>query len=331
MKNVCIVGYGNIGPIHADGVSRAAHANLYGICDICADRLTAAQAAYPAVKAYAAYTEVLADPAVDAVHICTPHFLHQPMAAQALAAGKAVLLEKPVCINMQELDILYHDKDAAIGVVLQNRYNPSIQTMLQKIQEGSLGKLLGLTAFVAWQRDAAYYQSGDWRGKWATEGGGLLINQAVHTIDLLSLLGGGITSVRASISNKSLDGIIEVEDTADAYLTFGSGARGVFYATNAYVTTQPVQIELLFEKAKFRYADGILYDLQGDPQVIASDSPAAQGKKYWGNGHTRLIEQFYTALENGTRDYITLSDAYNSSKALLAFYESAKENKTILL
>ena len=254
-------------------------------------------------------------------------FCISPWPHRPLRQERPFCWKKPVCINMQELDILYHDKDAAIGVVLQNRYNPSIQTMLQKIQEGSLGKLLGLTAFVAWQRDAAYYQSGDWRGKWATEGGGLLINQAVHTIDLLSLLGGGITSVRASISNKSLDGIIEVEDTADAYLTFGSGARGVFYATNAYVTTQPVQIELLFEKAKFRYADGILYDLQGDPQVIASDSPAAQGKKYWGNGHTRLIEQFYTALENGTRDYITLSDAYNSSKALLAFMKVQKKIK----
>ena len=325
MKNACIVGYGAIGPIHAEAVYRSGQGALYAICDNDPARLRLAAQKY-GVRTYGAYAEVLQDKAVEVVHICTPHYLHKDMAVQAMQAGKDVVLEKPAAMDSGELEALWavqQQTGRKVCLMLQNRTNASVQAMKNLSQDPALGKLIGIEGAMAWHRDAAYYQSGAWRGTWAQEGGGLLINQAVHLIDLFCYLGGGIKTVRASISTKYLDGVIEVEDTADALLGMPGGIRGCFYATNAYNGNKPFRLELQFENALFRYADNRLYKITDIVEIVARDDMDTPGKQYWGTGHQNVIGQFYSSLENGG-DYISLADGINTMQALFAFYASAQ-------
>ena len=227
----------------------------------------------------------------------------------------------------------YEKNTQKVCVMLQNRTNNSIVKMAELIKnDKSLGKTLGIAGFLTWHRTPEYYMHDDWRGKWKTEGGGLVINQAVHIVDLLNLLGGKIKSVTASMSNKSLPGVIEVEDTADAFFEFENQMRGCLYCTNAYPPSSPFRIEINFENALLRYADNRLYKITDDnAQVLAFDNTTLYGKSYWGSGHMRAVDDFYTSLAADKGDYISLEDSIHSTNVMLAMYESAKENKKIFL
>lgn len=334
MKNGCVVGMGAIGPVHAQILQQ--RGSLYGICENQPKRLNRFSPENKALKRYADFAEVLKEDAIDVVHICTPHYLHKEMAQLALEAGKDVVLEKPVTMKKEELPVLCETAEKTGGkvcVMLQNRLNPSVVRLKRFLEEdNSLGKLLGITGMMTWRRDAAYYAQDAWRGRIATEGGGVLINQAIHTIDLLGYLGGRICKVRSSISNKTLNGIIEVEDTADAILESENGIRMCFYATNGCAYDRPVQLEVQMEKGLLRYADGRLYRIsENECSILAQDMKKSSGKTCWGGSHTEAITQFYEYLETGTGRYISLADSVDSMEALFATYESAKKDKTVYL
>lgn len=325
MKNACIVGYGAIGPVHAKAISEAENANFYAVCDIDKSKLNLCKSQYD-VTTYNDFDAMLSDDDIDCVHICTPHYLHKDMAVKAMRAGKCVVLEKPVAMNDTELDELLSvqkETGAKVCVMLQNRMNRGIQTIKDISLDLSLGKLIGIEGSLMWRRGADYYRSAPWRGTWRYEGGGLLINQAVHLIDLIDYVGGGIRSVRASISTKLLDNVIEVEDTADALLTMNSGIRACFYAANTYEADKPLRLELQYENALLRYADNRLYKITDSVEILAEDSKNTLGKKYWGNGHPAVIAQFYHSLEKGG-EFLKLEDSINSTRALFAFYKSSK-------
>ena len=323
MKNACVIGYGAIGPIHAMGIEKAQNVNLFGICDIDKERADIAAQKYNC-KTYYDFDDVLNDPEVDSVHICTPHYLHDTMAIAAADAGKEVVLEKPVAINLKRMEAMYEKlKDKKVCVMVQSRNNGAICEFKKLIEnDKTLGKLIGGFASQTWCRDKSYYDQGEWRGKWDTEGGGVLINQAIHLIDLVSYIAGDIKSVKGSISNKTLEGVIEVEDTADAIFALENDVKICYYATNGYNSFLPVRLELQFENALLRYADNMLYKVtEDDAKVIAKNSDNYGGKTDWGDGHATVIENFY----NG-REYPTLDDVKNSMTALFKFYESAKNN-----
>ena len=326
MKRAGIVGYGAIGPIHARVFENNENidAKLVAVCDT--DRLRADTASEKHdVKAFYDYDEMLHSGMIDSVHICTPHYLHKDMAVKALMLGLDVVLEKPVAINITEFEQLLSVKRKSSGrvcVMFQNRTNRCIEQLIRLISDKEAsGRLKTVNAHMTWQRDEKYYRSGEWRGKWATEGGGLLINQAVHLIDLMGYLNGGISAVSGTIANRSLNGVIEVEDTADAVFEFKNGLRGCFYATNASACSIPVQLEVLCEKALYRYADNTLYKITDGSfdGVICTDAAVSSGKLVWGSGHKSVISSFY----NGGK-YTSLEEAENSTRALFAFYESAK-------
>lgn len=323
MKNACVVGYGAIGPIHAQAIEKANNVTLYGICDI--DKSRADQGAKEHFcKAFYDFSKVLSDPSVTSVHICTPHFLHHSMAIEAARAGKEVILEKPAAINLEKFHELENElRGNKVCVMLQNRMNIAIQAFKKIIDEDkSLCKLIGGFAALTWHRDAEYYKSGEWRGRWDTEGGGVLINQAVHLIDLISYLAGDIKTVRGHISNNTLQDVIEVEDTADAIFTLAKNVNVCYYATNGYSSNLPMRLELQFENALLRYADDVLYRVdKSGAKIIAKNDDKHPGKDYWGDSHTVVIDNFY----NGGK-FPTIADAKNSMTALFKFYESAKNN-----
>ena len=322
--NVCIVGYGAIGPVHAESVSLIDNINLYAICDT--DKVRAdVGASEHNCKALYSFDDCLLDKNIDSIHICTPHYLHFDMIKKAIDSGKSVVVEKPATMTKDEFYYLLDNyKDAPIFPIIQNRTNLCIKK-LKEITENdtNIGKLVSVKGILAWYRDESYYKSGDWRGKKAYEGGGVLINQAVHTLDLLTYFAGEVESVSASASNKSLKGIIEVEDTVDAYLKFKNGTTGIFYATNAFNPGSSVFVDFVFENAVFRYIDGKLYK---DGEHIATDESKFLGKAYWGSGHERTLYDHYVNKKD-----ITLKDVKATMDAMFAIYESAEKNKEIIL
>ncbi len=318
MKQIAIVGYGAIGTLHAKVLSEMAEVRLYAVCDISNDARKKATTDFPNCRAYTDFDALLQDTAVDAVHICTPHYLHFEMIRKALAAGKSVVTEKPVTMKKSEFDALLKLENAEkVCVVFQNRLNPSVVRLKAQIESGEPGRLIAVKGMLTWKRDMTYYRSADWRGKLATEGGGVLINQAIHTLDLISYLGGDIVSVKATTQNMTLPEI-ETEDTVFAALQLQNGARGLFFATNSYGRDAAPELEFAFENGILTYRDGKLY--QND-KLLADDKGDILGKSCWGSGHQRLLRDYYEK-----NLFFNPFDVKNTMETVFAIYENAQNH-----
>ena len=215
MKRAVIVGCGNIAAVHAAVLTAQKDTELVGVADIHFEKAQDYAERFH-TKPYASLEEMIEKEQPDVLHVCTPHYLHVPMTQYALERGINVFMEKPPAITLAQLDQLkqaVYASKAKLGLCYQNRYNPSYRAAKEFIASGAAGKVLGARGLVTWNRPAPYYTQSEWRGKLATEGGGVLINQAVHTLDLLSDLLGRPDWIDASLSNHHLKGLIEVEDT----------------------------------------------------------------------------------------------------------------------
>lgn len=317
MEKVCIVGFGCIGPNHANALLKTEKAVFFGVCDPKPEVRKYAAETY-GVKTYADFEEVLADEEITSVHICTPHYLHFSMIQKALAAGKKVVSEKPITRVREEFDALLKLPGTdRVCAVFQNRYNPCVVALKKAVDEGKLGKILGVKGILTWFRDASYYEADGWRGKLSTEGGAVAINQAVHTLDLMIHLCGPAKDIQGSVFNFTLQDAIEVEDTAVAHLNFENGARGIFFATNGYAENSPYFVEIVGDKGKARYQDSKLWI---NDELVLQEGATAIGKSYWGTGHEMLIHRFYDEGE-----CISVEDVSNTMKTLFALYESANK------
>lgn len=317
MKNVCVVGYGAIGPIHAAAIEKTENARLYAVCDCLPERAEKCRIKYDVVT-YTNFDEMLLDKKIDSVHICTPHYEHLPMIKKVLRAGKKIVCEKPLTMTQEEFDeLLTMDGVDQICVSMQNRFNPCILRLKQIVDSGKLGEITAARGIVTWRRTAEYYAQDEWRGKLATEGGGVLINQAVHTLDFLCYICGKTTSVKANMMNYSLPEI-EVEDTCSAVLQFENGAKGVFFASNAHGGNSPVDFEITFEKGIVRCVDAKLY-LNGE--AVEQDVLPEGEKRYWGIGHEALCRNYYD-----NQRYFNPFDVKNTMETVFAMYASAREN-----
>ncbi|WP_248930066.1 Gfo/Idh/MocA family protein [Paenibacillus hamazuiensis] len=271
---------------------------------------------------------------VQVVHLCTPHHLHAPLAVELLAAGKHVLTEKPMAQNKQAaaslLQAAAQNPNVQLGVIFQNRYNPASQRIKQFLDSGELGKLICMKGLVTWYRNENYYIT-PWKGKWETEGGGVLINQSIHTLDLLQWFGGEIASIKGSISNDSLEGVIEVEDTAHALIQFKSGVRAIFYATNAYLQNSPVEVELVFEQGTLYMRGDYLYLRKGDQETMLCEPRVNDlgEKSYWGVSHAVQIRDFYEHLAAGKPFWIDAREGVKALTMVLDIYESSRAQKAV--
>lgn len=331
---VAIVGCGAIYPLHAETVKNINNLELVCVIDIDEDRAKEAAQRYNC-NYCTNYDTALNTFEIDTVHICTPHYLHAPMAINAMEKGKNVLTEKPMAIDVKSAEEMIKASQKYkkhLGVNFQNRYNNTSVKAKEMIDSGTLGKIIGVKGIVTWFRSKDYYIKSDWRGKFATEGGGVLINQAIHTLDIMEWIAGGIKAVKANVDTRVLDGIIEVEDTADATIYFNNGAVGVFYATNTYTTNSSVKIEFHCEKGILSISDRELVLIQdGDRRVIARDSSKEDKYKlYWGISHEELIRKFYSAIRNNTFDYITAQEGIKTLKLIEGIYKSSETRKKII-
>ena len=249
MKKAAVIGLGDIAPIHIGAIAANDEIELCAVCDI---NPAAKERAPQGIPFYTDYKEMIQKEKPDCVHICLPHYLHYPVAKEAAEMGVNVFCEKPVALNQaQAAEYVQLEKDhpeLQIGICLQNRLNETTEKLKELIENETYGKVTGIRGMVPWARPKEYYDVKPWRGKWKTAGGGCMINQSVHTLDLLYYLAGPIKRLKASVS-QVLDYGIEVEDTVTASLEFENGAHGLFYATNANFKNESVQLAVDMERA----------------------------------------------------------------------------------
>ena len=334
--NISIVGCGSISRTHIEAVFGIDGARIISVADCVPERAEAA-AEKCGAKAYTSLESMLDSEKPDVLHICTPHYLHVPMAVYAMERGVDVLCEKPCAMTAEQLSALREcqkETGRHFGVCFQNRYNRSVLFLKHIIDSGELGPVRGMRAFVTWRRDADYYASGDWRGTKEYEGGGVLINQALHTLDLLNLLGGGVSAVTAHASNDHLRGIIDVEDTVSVLAEFSAGFRGLFYATTAHAVTSPIMLEVNFSSKTLRIEGNSVFEI-GDgiitPVLDTEKAVGLSGKACWGSGHLALIRDFDDARESGRPFAIDSFEGGRAVELMLAIYKSAETGERIAL
>lgn len=333
---VGVIGCGGISRVHRKALSHMSNVQIVAVADIVPERAREAAEECQA-RAMTDWREMLKMEEIDAVHICTPHYLHAPMAVEALRAGKHVLTEKPMATSNEAAMEMIRAADVPgapmLGVVFQNRYNPSVQMALQMIRSGEMGAFKGARASVCWHREGAYYTESGWRGKMATEGGGVLINQAIHTLDLMSYLAGPIDRVRGHVSTDLLDDINDVEDNAHAVVVYKNGCHGVLYATVNYVTDAPIELELAYEKGSLKLVGDKLYRIQGDEAALLCDGqpPMEAEKAYWGASHQTLIEDFYRALAEKRHFWLDGRQGFAAFNLVMSIFESSKSGQWVKL
>ncbi|MGL5693789.1 MAG: Gfo/Idh/MocA family protein [Peptostreptococcaceae bacterium] len=327
---VGVIGLGDVSIVHTNAIKLSDKADLVAVCDTDETKKDLVEN----TNFYTDYNEMIEKENLDCVHICLPHYLHYPVTKEITSNFKKinVLLEKPLCLNVEEVEKfneLDKETDANICICLQNRYNHTVKTLLEIIESKQYGNVKAIKGIVAWNRPEAYYTVKPWRGKMEYAGGGVMINQAVHTIDLMQLFGGEIESIKGNISNL-LDYDIEVEDTAMANINFKNGSRGTFISTISYADNSSVEIEVILDDARFVIKDSILYkNNNGTQEEVAKDKLFEGAKHYYGSSHAELISDYYDCLINNTKGYISVSDASNSIKMIESIRNSSKENKLI--
>jgi predicted dehydrogenase len=323
---VAVIGCGDISPLHLDAIESFDGAELVAVGDTDPARLAEAVSA-TGVGGFGDAATLLRDARPDVVHVTTPHSTHADIAIAALGAGVHVLLEKP----------LAHDRDGAqrviaaaaasparIGVCFQNRYNTTAQRAREILASGELGAARGAAASVVWSRTPDYYRAAPWRGTWAGGGGGLLMNQAIHTVDLVQWLLGDVVGVTGGAGTRHLQDVVEVEDTADLVMTHASGARSVLFATLANTTNAPVTLDIEAEHGSLSLrGDLTVRRADGSVESFAESSVAQGARSYWGASHALLIHDFYRSLEHAEPFWIDPVEANKSLSIVQDLYDIA--------
>ena len=325
-----VIGCGDVSVVHFEAIRDIEGLELVGVADTDPQALARAVEA-TGVPGFASTQELIDGVGPDAVHVTTPHDAHIDPSLTALAAGVHVLQEKPLAHTLEEGRRLVDAVAAApadgpkVGICFQNRYNLASQRLHEMLGSGELGAVRGAWASVVWTRSADYYRAKPWRGTWANSGGGLLINQAIHTLDLVQWLLGGVERTDGHVTTRKYGDVIEVEDTAELLLHHGGGITTSFYATLTAPRHRPVEIELDCENAYVTLrggTDGGLTIRWADGRVdtVGERSVTSGGRSYWGVSHELLIRDFYARLDEPEPFWIGPGEAMASLEILKEAY-----------
>ena len=324
MFRVGIIGCGGISTVHAKVIHDLEDTTLVACADIIPNRAKAMAEQYGCAT-FEDYRQMLYEAKLDAVHICAPHYLHPEMVWEAAERGIAAFTEKPPAIDAEGWEtVLEAAKKTPVGICFQNRYNPNVQACRKLIEGGEYGALRGIRAFLTWNRTREYYAAASWKGKWATEGGGALINQAIHTLDLALGFLGKPDVVEATMANHHLRDAIEVEDTVEVYLKKGD-VPALIYASNAYSQDAPVLIELHLDAATVRL-EGERLEIRSCDSIhqCALESAPSLGRAYWGSGHMACIRDFYRSITAKAPYANSPAACETTVRVMLALYDGIK-------
>jgi len=335
---VGIVGCGNIFLMHAQSLINTPDVELGAVCDIKLKRARSAAKRYNC-RYYLDYKRMLEEENLDAVHILTPHYLHPSMAIQALNKKINVLTEKPISINPLDAVRMIRaakENNVKLGVVSQNRYNPGSQLVKRNILNGRLGKIKAVKLIVSYHKTDSFYRQSDWKGRLKLEGGGVLIDQAIHFIDVLRwLINDKVEYVEANTARR-LHKFIEVEDLAEGVIKFKKGAYICFYLLNFYSYDADPEIEMDCQNGRVKIVkDSAVIGFYDGKQLKAAPRPGeyidyGKGRKdYWGFCHWIQIKEFYRALKEGRQPELNGQEAFKTQEIVWNIYKSARSGRKI--
>ncbi|MCG2624443.1 Gfo/Idh/MocA family oxidoreductase [Arthrobacter sp. I2-34] len=339
---VGVVGCGMISRNHLEAFAALDAVQVVGVCDVDPGRARATAAAWGVGNAVGSVSALL-DLELDIISVCTPHPTHEAVVLEAAGAGVHVLCEKPIAIDLASAERMVAACDAAgvkLGVLFQRRFWPAAQRVRATIDDGTLGTPVIGHASVLLHRDPDYYAKDAWRGTWDTDGGGVLMTQAIHYIDLLQWYMGDIAEVYGTINTFKHGGHIEVEDSASAVLKFASGGIATLSASTAATPSLGVQIRITGTTGATAELSEFPEGTDGRVTIMATGETVratpAHPEDTEANvdlssinarlipHHTSQIRDFVQALARGTDPAVTGRDANNALRILLAVYESAR-------
>ncbi len=343
---VAVIGCGVIAPTHIESYLAQDQVEVAWLCDLVEQKARGLAEKYGVANVATDYRQVLADAEVDCVSVCTDHASHAPICVAALEAGKHVLCEKALAATAEGLDAVLaahgrHPGRVFAGV-FQHRFDAVSRLLKRQVDEGLFGTILTGGVQVRCLRTPGYYEADRWRGTWAEEGGSVLINQAIHFIDLLAWLMGGVTRLCGTYDNLTHGGSIETEDTAVASLRFANGALGTLEATcSSHLSWEPtLSIHGTVGSVDVRNGrcvKAVFEDEALGRQVqaeldAAADGPGVQaGKTYYGKGHAAQIADFVEAAREQRQPYVTAASARHAVDVVLAIYRSHRQNGWVAL
>ena len=335
MTNFAIIGCGAAAKIHAGAIKGLENGCLYGVFDGHAERAEHF-AAQHGCRAFSSMEELLGCKDVDVVNVCVPSGLHAQVAVAALNAKKHVVVEKPMAITKAQINEIIaaaEQNDVKVAVITQYRFTPATQRVKKALEEGKLGKILLADFSGKYYRSAEYYASATWRGTMAMDGGGALMNQGIHGIDVIQYLMGGVKSVQATCRTLRHD--VEVEDSAYLLVEYKNGAIGCIHGTTVASPGYPRRIEINGTKGSIVMEEDsiVRWDVDGDNAetgkrtVNSGADPMAVNYGY----HRLQLADLIAAIEE---DRAPLVDVYEGKKPveiILAAYESSCTGRKILL
>lgn len=332
-----IIGCGMISNWHADAISQIGHARLTGVTDVHEHSRKAFAEKYN-VKAFDTVEDLLSSPLIDVVCICTPSGLHAPLTIRAAKAGKHIIVEKPMALNLQEADEIIEACEVnrvKLAVISQLRFSDAVVHLKKAVDSGALGKLISGDIYMKYYRSQEYYDKGGWRGTWKMDGGGALMNQGIHGVDLLQYVMGPVKTVFGR--TKTLVRKIEVEDTAAALLEFENGATGVIQATTSVYPGKPRRLEICGEKGTVILEEDCVlsWEVEGcePPEGLiigrggsnTSNNPTNMGV----DGHIRQISDMTDAIRYDRRPLVDQYEGRKPVEIITSIYESSKTSRLI--
>jgi len=337
-----IIGAGVAGRYHAQAIAQTPGARLIAVCAGHPERAAALASTFNA-RVEPDVAALLACDDIDAVCICTPSGQHAEQGIAAAKAGKHVLVEKPLAITLADADALIDACRTAgvyLGVALQRRTDPDFCAAREAIAAGALGRpILGVIT-IPYLRTQKYYDSAAWRGTWTLDGGGALMNQGIHLVDLLIwLMGDEVVEVQARTA--TLAHTIEVEDCASATLRFAGGALGAIAATTAAAPGFPHRVEVYGTQGGIQIEGETIvrWETTGHPPPASLHITSGSGRQEAGAGahptgisaigHTRIMGDFVAAIRERRQPLVPGSEARRALAVVLAIYESAREGRPV--
>jgi len=336
--NIAFIGCSQIARTHLMALKEIPEANICGVWNRTPARMAEFADKYQ-VKTYPDYQAVLNDPMVDAVLITLAPGLHVDYALQAAAAGKHIILEKPMDIDVAKCFRLIEacrKNKLGLAVIYQNRYTVAARKVKEALDQGVLGKVFLADAYVKWYRSPEYYKSGQWRGTWEMEGGGALINQAIHTIDLVQWFMGGAVSVQGMIRTASH--AIQTEDLGIAVVEYANGAIGVIEGSTAITPGYKERVELHGTKGSIILEGGNIKEWKVEgcreeewvtPEKVSYGDTKSPAISYV--NHKTQLEEIVRAFIEGRDPQVTGEEGVKSLQIVCGIYESSRTGQRIWL
>jgi len=332
-----IVGSGAIASVHAQAILNIPDATLGAVYGRSATKVQEMAAQYHC-DGYTDYQEMLKRADIDVVAICTPSGMHADLGIAAALAGKHVIIEKPIDVNLEKADALIktcQNQGVTLGIILQRRYSEGVMALKKLLDEGKLGKLVFGGCYIKLYRSQAYYDSAPWRGTWELDGGGVLMNQGVHYIDMLQYLTEPIAEVTGHCRTLGHAGL-EVEDTASASIKFQSGALGVIEGTTCAYPGLVSRVDIYGTEGSAVIENDVLtsvqlksgyeYNVESNTENAGVSSPGIDFEC-----HQRQFQEIVTAIEAGNETHINGLEGRKALEVILAIYKSAFTGNPVTL